>query len=305
MSGDVFGNGMLRSPHIRLVAAFDHRHIFLDPDPDPRELRRAAPGCSRCRGPRGLTTIRARSSAGGGVWPRAADRSRCRRRRGWPSASDAGGARAYHRRADLRHPGRPGRPAVERRDRHLREGHPRVRTPKVGDRWKDAVRIDATRLRARVIGEGGNLGLTQAADRVLARRRPGEHRLHRQLGRRGHLRPRGQHRDPARRRDPRRGALPLRPGTVPRGHDRRRGGAGAAAQLRAEHGAGGVQVAGRLPAARARAVYLASWSGTRCSTRSWTSCPGDRGMRERAVGGSRAHQPGILPAARAHQDLGG
>src|SRR5258705_1863029 len=33
MSGDVFGNGMLLSPHIRLVAAFDHRHIFLDPDP--------------------------------------------------------------------------------------------------------------------------------------------------------------------------------------------------------------------------------------------------------------------------------
>src|SRR5690606_15612363 len=35
MSGDVFGNGMLQSPHIRLVAAFDHRHIFVDPDPDP------------------------------------------------------------------------------------------------------------------------------------------------------------------------------------------------------------------------------------------------------------------------------
>ena len=35
MSGDVFGNGMLRSPHLRLVAAFDHRHVFLDPDPDP------------------------------------------------------------------------------------------------------------------------------------------------------------------------------------------------------------------------------------------------------------------------------
>src|SRR5690606_35293278 len=35
MSGDVFGNGMLRSEHIRLIAAFDHRHIFLDPDPDP------------------------------------------------------------------------------------------------------------------------------------------------------------------------------------------------------------------------------------------------------------------------------
>src|SRR6202008_26476 len=35
MSGDVFGNGMLLSPHIRLTAAFDHRDIFLDPDPDP------------------------------------------------------------------------------------------------------------------------------------------------------------------------------------------------------------------------------------------------------------------------------
>src|SRR6185369_12497890 len=35
MSGDVFGNGMLLSPHIKLVAAFDHRHIFLDPNPDP------------------------------------------------------------------------------------------------------------------------------------------------------------------------------------------------------------------------------------------------------------------------------
>jgi glutamate dehydrogenase len=34
MSGDVFGNGMLLSKHIRLVAAFDHRHIFIDPDPD-------------------------------------------------------------------------------------------------------------------------------------------------------------------------------------------------------------------------------------------------------------------------------
>ena len=42
MSGDVFGNGMLLSPHIRLLAAFDHRHIFLDPDPDPAaSIRRA------------------------------------------------------------------------------------------------------------------------------------------------------------------------------------------------------------------------------------------------------------------------
>ena len=37
MSGDVFGNGMLRSRHLRLIAAFDHRHIFIDPDPDPED----------------------------------------------------------------------------------------------------------------------------------------------------------------------------------------------------------------------------------------------------------------------------
>jgi glutamate dehydrogenase len=37
MSGDVFGNGLLRSPHVLLLAAFDHRHVFLDPDPSPLE----------------------------------------------------------------------------------------------------------------------------------------------------------------------------------------------------------------------------------------------------------------------------
>ena len=52
MSGDVFGNGMLLSPHIRLLAAFDHRHIFVDPDPDPavsfaeRQRLFATPGSS-------------------------------------------------------------------------------------------------------------------------------------------------------------------------------------------------------------------------------------------------------------------
>ena len=74
MSGDVFGNGMLLSQHIRLVAAFDHRHVFLDPNPDAEQLlHRAASGCSGCRGRAGRTTtpgssrpgaasIRARSS---------------------------------------------------------------------------------------------------------------------------------------------------------------------------------------------------------------------------------------------------
>ena len=71
MSGDVFGNGLLRSPHLKLVAAFDHRHVFLDPDPDPAASFRgaAAPvrAAARRRGP---TTTPRCISAGGGVYPR-------------------------------------------------------------------------------------------------------------------------------------------------------------------------------------------------------------------------------------------
>src|SRR5215218_6535231 len=72
MSGDVFGNGMLLSPHCRLVAAFDHRHVFLDPDPD------AATGFAERQRlfelPRSSWADydRAAISAGGGVWPRTA-----------------------------------------------------------------------------------------------------------------------------------------------------------------------------------------------------------------------------------------
>jgi NAD-specific glutamate dehydrogenase len=71
MSGDVFGNGMLLSEHIRLVAAFDHRHIFLDPDPDASssfaERRRIF------HLPRSSWDDYDRSaiSEGGGVYPRA------------------------------------------------------------------------------------------------------------------------------------------------------------------------------------------------------------------------------------------
>ena len=71
MSGDVFGNGMLLSEHIRLVAAFDHRHIFLDPDPDAAQLlRRAAPAVRAAALVAGPTTTPSLISAGGGVYPR-------------------------------------------------------------------------------------------------------------------------------------------------------------------------------------------------------------------------------------------
>ncbi len=88
MSGDVFGNGMLCSRGLKLVAAFDHRHVFLDPDPDP-----AASAAERQR----LFELPRSSwadydpeliSAGGGVYPRTAKRrSRSRPRCGPPSAS--------------------------------------------------------------------------------------------------------------------------------------------------------------------------------------------------------------------------
>src|SRR5207237_2225067 len=72
MSGDVFGNGMLLSEHIRLVAAFDHRHVFIDPSPDP-----AASFAERSRMfalPRSSWEDydEALISPGGGVWPRSA-----------------------------------------------------------------------------------------------------------------------------------------------------------------------------------------------------------------------------------------
>jgi glutamate dehydrogenase len=72
MSGDVFGNGMLLSPYIKLVAAFDHRHIFLDPGPDPaasfaeRQRLFALPRSSWADYDPALI------SAGGGIWPRSA-----------------------------------------------------------------------------------------------------------------------------------------------------------------------------------------------------------------------------------------
>ena len=56
MSGDVFGNGMLRTPTLSLVAAFDHRHVFIDPTPTRRWRSRSGRGCSPCRAHRGPTT---------------------------------------------------------------------------------------------------------------------------------------------------------------------------------------------------------------------------------------------------------
>ncbi|HEY1134558.1 MAG TPA: NAD-glutamate dehydrogenase domain-containing protein, partial [Nocardioides sp.] len=72
MSGDVFGNGMLCSPHIRLVAAFDHRDIFLDPDPDAASSYDERERLFRLARSSWKDYDRSKISAGGGVYPRSA-----------------------------------------------------------------------------------------------------------------------------------------------------------------------------------------------------------------------------------------
>jgi glutamate dehydrogenase len=158
MSGDVFGNGMLLSEHIRLVGAFDHRHVFLDPAPDA-----AATFSERKR----LFELPRSSwedfdasliSEGGGIWPRSAKSITLS-----PQAQQALGIEAERMTpneligallrapVDLLWNGGIGTYVKARTESHA----------DVGDKANEAVRIDGRELRCKVVGEGGNLGLTQ------------------------------------------------------------------------------------------------------------------------------------------------
>lgn len=202
MSGDVFGNGMLLSRHIRLIAAFDHRHIFLDPDPDPVSSFE-----ERAR----LFSLE-RSS-----WGRLRHIAPFHGRRGVPAQREnhcafAGGARGIgHRgrgtRAERTHPrdlACARGPAIQRRDRHLREIG--ARNERAG--WRSYQRRSA-RQRSRSARESGGRrrqSRVHAAgpDRVRAKGRPHQYGCNRQFGRRRLLRSRGQHQDHARARSGRR-----------------------------------------------------------------------------------------------------
>jgi glutamate dehydrogenase len=158
MSGDVFGNGMLLSPHLRLVAAFDHRHVFIDPDPDPAlsygERRRLfdQPGSSWSDYDRALL------SEGGGVWDRSAKRielsAQAREALGieqrvvTPNEAIRAVLRAP---VDLLWNGGVGT--------YVKAAHQPQDAAQ--DRVNDGVRVDGRDVRARVAGEGGNLGFTQ------------------------------------------------------------------------------------------------------------------------------------------------
>ncbi|MFH8805167.1 NAD-glutamate dehydrogenase [Streptomyces sp. NPDC017936] len=160
MSGDVFGNGMLLSEHIRLVAAFDHRHIFIDPHPDAAtsyaERRRLfeLPRSSWADYDTGLL------SAGGGVFPRTAKaipvnahvREALGIETGVTKLTPADLMRAILKApVDLLWNGGIGTYVKASTESH----------GDVGDKANDAIRVDGADLRVRVVGEGGNLGLTQ------------------------------------------------------------------------------------------------------------------------------------------------
>lgn len=160
MSGDVFGNGMLLSEHIRLVGAFDHRHIFLDPDPD---AARSFPERQRLYDlPRSSWADYDTSliSEGGGVYPRTAKSVPIspQVRAALGLADDVSSLpptevlKAVLRApADLLWNGGIGTYVKGSQQAHA----------DIGDRANDAIRVDGKELRVRVVGEGGNLGFSQ------------------------------------------------------------------------------------------------------------------------------------------------
>jgi glutamate dehydrogenase len=160
MSGDVFGNGMLLSEHIRLVAAFDHRHVFVDPTPDAASSfaeRKRLFGLQRSSW---ADYNRSRISAGGGVWPRTAKAipvsGPMRAALGIPDGVETLTPVELIRAillapVDLLFNGGIGTYVKASTESAL----------DAGDKANDAVRVDGGQLRVRVVGEGGNLGLTQ------------------------------------------------------------------------------------------------------------------------------------------------
>ncbi|MER7888145.1 NAD-glutamate dehydrogenase [Streptomyces fimicarius] len=160
MSGDVFGNGMLLSEHIRLVAAFDHRHIFIDPNPDAAtsyaERRRLfdLPRSSWADYDTGLL------SAGGGVHPRSAKsiplNAHIREALGI-DASVSKMTPADLMQTILKAPvDLVWNGGIGTYIKAVSESN-----ADVGDKANDAIRVNGEDLRAKVVGEGGNLGATQ------------------------------------------------------------------------------------------------------------------------------------------------
>ncbi len=160
MSGDVFGNGMLLSPHIKLQAAFNHLHIFVDPDPEPAGSFAERKRLFELTRSSWSDYDTALISTGGGVFDRKAKAiSLSAEMQKLVGATKESMTPNEFISALLRAPvdllwnGGIGT-YVKAHDES---------DAQVGDRANDALRVDARDLRCRVIGEGGNLGLTQRA----------------------------------------------------------------------------------------------------------------------------------------------
>src|SRR5437588_8704469 len=158
MSGDVFGNGMLLSRHIKLVAAFDHRHVFLDPSPDAEKSHRERERLFKLPRSSWADYDAKLISRGGGIFPRSA--------KSIPISIESQEILGIKQKAltpnelisailkapvDLLYNGGIGTYVKSARQSHA----------DVGDRANDAIRVNGADLRCKVVAEGGNLGFTQ------------------------------------------------------------------------------------------------------------------------------------------------
>ena len=160
MSGDVFGNGMLLSKHIRLLAAFDHRHIFIDPNPNaPASFKERA---RLFKLPRSSWADyeAALISKGGGIWPRSA--------KSIPLSAEVIAALHIESDAAAMSPMELISAILKAPVDLLWNGGigtyvkaASENNANVGDRANNGLRVDGNQLRCKVVGEGGNLGMTQ------------------------------------------------------------------------------------------------------------------------------------------------
>jgi glutamate dehydrogenase len=160
MSGDVFGNGMLLSEHIKLIAAFNHMHVFIDPDPDPERSYEERKRLFDL--PRSAWSDYDESliSGGGGIYSRSAKSiklsTQAREALGIETEKIAPNEliqAILKAPVDLFYNGGIGTYVKASTESNA----------DVGDKANDAVRVDATSLSCKVVGEGGNLGFTQRA----------------------------------------------------------------------------------------------------------------------------------------------
>src|SRR5450631_234422 len=166
MAGDVFGNGMLQSRHIRLIAAFNHQHIFIDPQPDATRSFKERERLFKLPRSSWEDYSTAAISKGGGIFPRSAKSLTLSREAQVllelaPQSTPNEVIKAILRsHVDLLWNGGIGTYVKAGGESNM----------DVGDRSNDAVRIDARELNCKVVGEGGNLGFSQLGRIEYARR---------------------------------------------------------------------------------------------------------------------------------------